>query len=211
MIGKLTGRVDETAEDHLILDVGGVGYLVFASGRTIAALPERGAVAQLLIETHVREDHFHLYGFADAGERTWFRTLTTVQGVGVKMALAILSALSPDQILTAIAAQDKKALTVVSGVGPKLAERIVTELKSHAAKLVGMGGIAASQQGTMTAAKTSPQNAPTRSVAEDALSALVHLGYGRSDVFTVVMRLLSETPEITLDTLIRDSLRELAG
>jgi len=108
MIGKLTGRVDDIAEDHLILDVNGVGYLVFASGRTLAACPARGGSISLLTETHVREDHIHLYGFATPAERIWFKTLTTVQGVGVKMAMAILSTLSPEQILTAIAAQDKK-------------------------------------------------------------------------------------------------------
>ena len=219
MIGKLTGRVDETAEDHVILDVGGVGYLVFCSAKTLAALPERGGMASLLTETHVREDHIHLYGFATAGERLWFRTLTTVQGVGVKMAMAILSTLTPEQILTAIAAQDKKMLTAVSGVGPKLAERLVTELKSQAAKLGAAGfsiaaahaGNAAGETATKAAAKSAQKNAPTRSIAEDALSALVHLGYGRSEAFTVVMRLQQASPEATLDALIRDSLRELAA
>ena len=213
MIGKLTGQVDEVAEDHVILDVGGVGYLVFASARTLSACPERGGAISLLIETHVREDHFHLYGFATAAERQWFRTLTTVQGVGVKMAMAILGALAPEQILTAIAAQDKKALTVVSGVGPKLAERIVTELKSHAVKLGAAGfsvaaqhaGNAASHAAAKPAAKTTP------SLIEDALSALVHLGYGRSESFSVLMRLQQETPDAKLDQLIREGLRELAA
>lgn len=207
MIGKLTGRVDEIAEDHLILDVGGVGYLVFASGKTLAALGPKGSAASLLTETHVREDHIHLYGFASAAERVWFRTLTTVQGVGVKMALAILSALAPEQILTAIAAQDKKALTVVSGVGPKLAERLVVELKSQATKLGAAGfTIPAAHAGTL------PKDAAPRTGAvEDALSALVHLGYNRSDAFTAVMRVQQAVPEAKLDQLIRDSLRELAA
>jgi Holliday junction DNA helicase RuvA len=209
MIGKLTGRVDEVAEDHLILDVNGVGYLVFASGKTLGALPERGGSISLLTETHVREDHIHLYGFATVAERVWFRTLTTVQGVGVKMAMAILSALSPEQILTAIAAQDKKALTVVSGVGPKLAERIVLELKSKAVQLGAAGfSIAAGHSATVTT-KTAAKTAP--SVIEDALSALVHLGYGRSEAFSVVMRLQQEAPDAKLDALIRNSLRELAA
>jgi Holliday junction DNA helicase RuvA len=125
MIGKLTGRIDSVAEDHVLLDVNGVGYFIFASARTLSMMPASGGQVSLLIDTHVREDHIHLYGFANAAEQQWFRTLTTVQGVGVKMGMAILSALTPEQILTAIAAQDKKALTVVSGVGPKLAERIV--------------------------------------------------------------------------------------
>lgn len=216
MIGKLTGRIDDTAEDHVILDVNGVGYLVFCSAKTLAAMPERGGTMSLLTETHVREDHIHLYGFATVAERIWFRTLTTVQGVGVKMAMAILSALTPEQILTAIAAQDKKALTVVSGVGPKLAERLVLELKSHAVKLGAAGfqiaahhaGGTAQQNSGKAAAKA---NAAVRNVVEDALSALVHLGYGRSDAFTVVMRLYQEAPEASLDVLIKNGLRELAA
>ena len=210
MIGKLTGRVDEVAEDHVILDVGGVGYLVFCSGKTLGALPPKGGAATLLTETHVREDHIHLYGFVTVAERVWFRTLTTVQGVGVKMAMAILSALSPEQILTAIAAQDKKALTVVSGVGPKLAERLVVELKSQVTKLGAAGfQIAAQHTGEKPAAKTA--KAATGTAIEDALSALVHLGYNRSEAFTAVMRVQSENPEAKLDALIRDSLRELAA
>jgi Holliday junction DNA helicase RuvA len=217
MIGKLTGRVDDIAEDHFILDVNGVGYLVFASGKTLAALPERGGAMSVLTETHVREDHIHLYGFATAAERVWFKTLTTVQGVGVKMAMAILSSLAPEQILTAIASQDKKALTVVSGVGPKLAERIVLELKSKAVQL-GAAGFSMPAAHAGEASKTGDKKnastrsvAPTRSVVEDALSALVHLGYGRSEAFTVVMRLQQEAPDAKLDALIRNSLRELAA
>lgn len=209
MIGKLTGTVDECAEDHLILDVGGVGYLVFCSAKTLSQLPERGGRVSLLTEMHVREDHIHLYGFASVAERVWFRTLTTVQGVGVKMAMAILSALSPEQILTAIAAQDKKALTIVSGVGPKLAERLVIELKSHAVKLGAAGfSMAAPHSGQAAAPKTG-KAAATPSAVEDALSALVHLGYGRAEAFSVVMRLQQEQPNATLDQLIRESLREL--
>ncbi len=210
MIGKLTGRIDTITDDHLLLDVGGVGYFVFASSRTLGLMPERGGDVSLLIDTHVREDHIHLYGFANAAEQQWFRTLITVQGVGVKMAMAILSALQPEQILTAIAAQDKKALTVVSGVGPKLAERIVTELKTQAVKL-GAAGFAMPSHGGATSTKSTQKNPPTRSVAEDALSALVHLGYGRSEAFTAVMRLQQAAPEAPLDALIRDALRELAA
>ena len=211
MIGKLTGRIDTIADDHLLLDVAGVGYFVFCSGRTLSMMPERGGSASLLIDTHVREDHIHLYGFANAAEQQWFRTLTTVQGVGVKMAMAILSALAPEQILTAIAAQDKKALTVVSGVGPKLAERIVTELKTQVVKLGGAGFNMPANSGATTAAKSDKKTASTRSVVEDALSALVHLGYGRSEAFTVLLQLQQATPDATLDNLIRDALRELAA
>lgn len=210
MIGKLTGKVDSVAEDHCILDVGGVGYLVFASGRTLGALPQVGGMMSLLMETHVREDHIHLYGFANEAERQWFRTLTTVQGVGVKVALAILSTMSPDQLLTAIAAQDKKAFTAVSGVGPKLGERIVTELKSQASKMTGLGFSMPAPSGTAAPAKKGKATAAPSAV-EDALSALVHLGYNRSDAFTVIMRIQSAEPSASLDTLIRVSLKELAA
>ena len=208
MIGKLTGKVDSVAEDHCILDVGGVGYLVFASARTLGALPQAGGMMSLLTETHVREDHIHLYGFANEAERQWFRTLTTVQGVGVKVALAILGVMSPDQILTAIAAQDKKAFTAVSGVGPKLGERIVTELKSQASKMTGLG---MSMPAVSGAPVKKGKTAAAPSAVEDALSALVHLGYNRSEAFTVVMRVQSAEPSASLDTLIRASLKELAA
>ena len=208
MIGKLTGKVDSVAEDHCILDVGGVGYYVFASARTLGALPQAGGMMSLLTETHVREDHIHLYGFANEAERQWFKTLTTVQGVGVKVALAILGTMSPEQLLTAIAAQDKKAFTAVSGVGPKLGERIVTELKSQASKMTGLGFAMPAPSGATPQKKG---KAATPSSVEDALSALVHLGYNRSDAFTVVMRIQSAEPAASLDTLIRASLKELAA
>ncbi len=207
MIGKLTGRIDSVAEDHLILDVGGVGYAVFASGRTLAAMPGAGGDVSLLIDTHVREDHIHLYGFANAAEQQWFRTLTTVQGVGVKVALAILGTMSPDQMLTALAAQDKKAFIAVSGVGPKLAERIVIELKNQAVKL-GAAGFAMPANTGPTKGKAT---AKIPNAVEDALSALVHLGYGRSEAFSAVMRVQQSAPEAKLDQLIKDSLRELAA
>src|SRR5580704_4812127 len=124
MIGKLRGRIDEIHEDSVILDVGGVGYQIFCSSRTLAALPPVGETAQLIIETHVREDHIHLYGFPDTIERDWFNLLCTVQRVGNKMALSILGAYSPEQLAHAILAKDTAAFSRISGVGPKLAERI---------------------------------------------------------------------------------------
>lgn len=209
MIGKLTGRIDTVAEDHFILDVNGVGYFIFASARTLAAAGGAGSSLSLLIDTHVREDHIHLYGFATAAEQQWFRTLTTVQGVGVKVALAILSTLNPDQLLTALAAQDKKAFTAVSGVGPKLAERIVTELKSQAVKL-GAAGFAMPAN-TAPAKGKAAATKKEASAVEDALSALVHLGYGRSEAFAAVMRVQQNAPDAKLDALIKESLRELAA
>src|ERR1700679_1858261 len=138
MIGKLKGRIDSTHEDSVILDVGGVGYHVFLSTRTLAALAGAGEAAELIIETHVREDHIHLFGFPDAVERDWFRLLMTVQGV--RMALAISSVFTPAQFAAAIAAKDVKSLTRVSGVGNKLAERLTTELKNKT------GGLASGAQ-----------------------------------------------------------------
>src|SRR5438067_10015118 len=129
MIAKLAGVVEQIEPDAAVIDVNGVGYLAFCSTRTIGRLPPPGAPARLLIETHVREDHIHLYGFIDAPERDWFRLLTTVQGVGARLALSILSAVAPETLGLAILAQDKPALARAEGVGPRLAARIVNELR----------------------------------------------------------------------------------
>ena len=165
MIAKLTGLVDSQGEDWAVLDVGGVGYLVFCSRRTLGVLPRRGETAGLFIDTHVREDHIHLYGFAEAAERDWFRLLQSVQGVGARVALAILSALSAGDLTQTIAAQDKVPLTRASGVGAKLAQRIVAELKDK---------VAATVPGSISA-----DAAAGNGEAEDAVSALVNLGYPR--------------------------------
>jgi Holliday junction DNA helicase RuvA len=199
MIAMLTGLVDQAAADSVVLDVNGVGYLVFASGRTLARLPARGESIRLLVETHVREDHIHLYGFADEAERGWFRLLTTVQGVGAKLALSILGVLTPDALATAIMAQDRAALARADGVGPKLAQRIANELKEK------VGGIALG-----AAAASAPVPAP-QGAAADAISALVNLGYSRTDAFGAVReaaRRLGE--EARIDALIRAGLQELA-
>src|ERR1700736_1854137 len=136
MIAKLAGVVEQIESDAAVIDVNGVGYLAFCSTRTIGRLPPPGGPARLLIETHVREDHIHLYGFIDAVERDWFRLLTTVQGVGAKVALAILSAGAPNDLTLAIVSQDQTPLSRADGVGPKLAARIVNELKDK------VGGLA---------------------------------------------------------------------
>lgn len=206
MIGKLTGKLDAVFDDHILIDVNGVGYLAFCSARTMRMLPDIGGMVSLIIETHVREDHIHLYGFGSAIEREWFKILTTVQGVGVKMGMAILGHFSPEQIINCIAAQDKKALTQVSGVGPKLAERIVIELKSTVGKLTG----GAVMPMMVTNEKSVKQHA-TPSMGEDAVSALVHLGYQRTDAFTAIARVLQQKPDAKLDQLIRDGLKELAA
>lgn len=215
MIGKLTGLVDTVEEDRCLLDVGGVGYLVFASAATLGRL-QAGQSAALLIETHVREDHIHLFGFAERGEREWFRLLSTVQGVGARVALAILSVLSPDQLATAVAAQDKAAVARANGVGPKLAGRIVSELKDKAGALVFHGSSAAGGTGDAplageAVAATNGGGAALAQRAEDAISALVNLGYKRSEAFTAVAAATRELgSDASLDALIRGGLRELA-
>ncbi|MBT3172131.1 MAG: Holliday junction branch migration protein RuvA [Rhodospirillaceae bacterium] len=198
MIAKLSGRLDSSGEGWAVIDVGGVGYLVFCAGRTLAALPSEGGAVSLQIETVVREDQFNLYGFFDAREREWFRLLRTVQSVGAKMALAILGLLSPDELALAIAARDKATLTRVSGVGPKLAERMLTELKDKAP----VGAVPVSVPG---AVGESQSNA-------DAVSALVNLGYRQSEAFGVVSdaaRRLGD--EATLENLIQAGLKELSA
>src|SRR5947209_8862722 len=177
MIARLAGVVEQIEPDAAIIDVGGVGYLAFCSTRTIGRLPPPGAAARLLVETHVREDHIHLYGFVDTAERDWFRVLTTVQGVGARLALAILSVLSPDALALAIFAQDKASLTRADGVGAKLAARIVNELRDK----VGGLGLAPAAAGEVT-----PVNAGAVGPASDAVSALVNLGYRRAEAFTAV-------------------------
>ncbi|MBN66735.1 MAG: Holliday junction branch migration protein RuvA [Rickettsiales bacterium] len=204
MIGKLRGKVDSIDTDTAIIDVGGVGYLVYASHKTLGQLPQAGEATELIIETHVREDHIHLYGFTSAVERDWFRILTTVQGVGVRMALAILGTYSPAEIMTAIAAKDKKALTVVSGVGPKLAERIITELKSKVDTLP--------TSDTVIDMPSHAGQAPKASgVGEDAISALVNLGYNRTDAYLAVNNVLKQHGDASLDDAIRLGLKELAS
>jgi len=204
MIGKLRGLVDEVDEDSVILDVGGVGYHVFCSTRTLAALPAPGKVAQLIIETHVREDHFHLFGFSNSIERDWFRLLATVQRVGNKMALTILGAYSPEQIAHAIMARDIPAFSRISGIGPKLAERIVTELKDKVTKLPTSGFQPAA---TTTATK---KTAAANSITEDAISALVNLGYTRSEAYAAALKASQATGGVaTLDQMIKLSLKEL--
>jgi len=200
MIASLSGIVEQATAESVVVDVGGVGYLVFAASRTLARLPARGEPVRLLIETHVREDHIHLYGFADEAERGWFRLLTTVQGVGAKTALAVLSALTPDALAAAVMAQDKAALTQAGGVGRKLAQRIVMELREK------IGAVAFGP-----AAQPEDGSAETGVVTGDAVSALVNLGYPRTDAFAAVSaaaRALGS--EARLDALVKASLKELA-
>jgi holliday junction DNA helicase RuvA len=198
MIALLTGRVEALADGTCVIDVGGVGYLVHASTRTLGALPQPPEAARLLIETHVREDAILLYGFADSAERDWFRLLTTVQGVGGKVALSVLSALSPRDLIGAIAAGDKVSLTRAPGVGARLAVRLLTELRDKAGAMPSSAAVA------MPAARPA-------GVADDAISALVNLGYRRPEVQPSVTRVVERLGEdASLDAVIRESLRELA-
>ncbi len=209
MIARLKGRVDAVELDSAIIDVGGVGYLVFCSARTLRRIGAIGQLVTLEIETRVREDAFDLYGFADRSERDWFRRLTTVQGVGARVAMAILSVMEPDQITTAIAAQDRKALERADGVGPKLAARLVNELKDKVGDLrLGPAAGVAMPAGPATAAMP---RSPDAALIEDALSALVNLGYKRSDAFGVVVTVVRRLGDgAEFNSVIRESLKELS-
>jgi Holliday junction DNA helicase RuvA len=199
VIGKLTGIVDSSGDDWVILDVGGVGYLVFCSGRTLGLLPPAGGGATLWIETHVREDHIQLFGFADPAEHDWFKLLQTVQGVGAKMALAVLSALPPHDLVRAIAAQDKASIARAHGVGQKLAGRIASELKDKAGGIV-LGPVAAANGGGRG------------EISEDAVSALVNLGYRRAEAFAAVAKASGDLGRgASVESLIKAGLKELAS
>jgi len=207
MIAKLRGLVDSVGQDNAVLDVSGVGYLVFASKRTLSGLPPPGDAAALLIDTHVREDHIHLYGFLEAAERDWFGLLCTVQGVGARVALAILSVLPPERLVQAVAAQDKAALTQASGVGPKVAGRIVSELKDKAGSIAlgAMAGALGDEAGGTVVV-------PSGGVSEDAVSALVNLGYRRVEAFGAVARAAGQLGgDASVESLIRVGLKELAS
>ncbi len=201
MIAKLSGLVDVIERDRAIIDVQGVGYLVRASSRTLGALTTGGA-AVLLVETSVREDAIDLYGFATTSERDWFRLLTTVQGVGAKVALSLLSALPPGALARAIATGDRAMLTRAEGVGPKLANRLASELKDK------VGGLSAAS--LAQAAVAGAAGAANAAMADDAVSALVNLGYRRFDAAGAIEKArarLGATARI--ETLIPEALKEL--
>ncbi|WP_439813949.1 Holliday junction branch migration protein RuvA [Zavarzinia sp. CC-PAN008] len=196
MIAKLSGRVDSLGEDWVILDVGGVGYLVHATPRTLQALGGAGTAASLAIETQVREDAITLYGFRDAAEAQWFRLLQTVQGVGAKVALSLLGLLRPDELTRAVGMQDKAALTRASGVGARLAQRIIVELSGRMPADLAVSALAV---------------VPSGGAAAEAVSALVNLGYRPVEASTAVAAagaVLGEAAAV--DALIRAGLKELA-
>ncbi len=205
MIGKLKGLVDGFGEDLVHLDVGGVVYEAFCSSRTLQALPQVGHAAVLHVEMVVREDMIRLYGFASEAEKAWFTTLMTVQGVGARVALSVLSVLSASELASAIALQDKAMIARASGVGPKLALRIVTELKG---KTPALGGIDAGVLGLQAALG---EGVAAGNVA-DAVSALSNLGYSSAQASAAVARVVGrEGDGIATDKLIRLGLRDLSS
>lgn len=208
MISKLTGILDSVFSDSLIIDVHGVGYQVFASARTLSRVGQKGDPVSLLIDTHVREDHIHLYGFSDTAEQEWCRLLTSVQGVGMRVAMAILGACPTDQLAFAIAAQDTTLLRQADGVGPKLATRIVTELKDKAAKM-DLSPTKAGKAPKVITTKAEP--APVN-IDNDAVSALVNLGYARAEAYSAVLQARQKANDNEdLQSLIRLALKELSS
>lgn len=207
MIGKLSGIVDSLATDHLILDVQGVGYQVFCSLRTLGNA-HKGEPLSLLIDTHVREDHIHLFGFASAAEQQWFRLLTSVQGVGAKAGMAILGTCPPDKLGFIIAAQDKAALTQADGIGPKIAVRILTELKDKAGKI----DLSSAAKGPKVVALDHASAVPDTD--NDAVSALINLGYARADAYQAVAQARAKANDNEagdVGALIRLALKELSA
>lgn len=204
MIASLKGILESTGEDSAVVDVNGVGYLVYCSARTLAQLPRVGEAVAFKIETHVREDHIHLYGFAGTAEREWFRHLITVQGVGARVALAILSVLGPAELAAAVAAADKAALARANGVGPRLAQRILAELNDR----VGADAFAIAGEAPGAPAGEGGLDP----VVGDAVSALANLGYGRAEAFGAVVEAARELgPDAPVEALIRAGLVRLGA
>lgn len=217
MIGKITGRIDYRATDHVLIDVGGVGYLVYCTDRTLAGLPGQGEVVALYTDLLVREDVLQLFGFQTLAEKEWHRLLTSVQGIGAKASLAILGTLGPDGVSRAIALGDWNAVKAAKGVGPKIAQRVVLDLKDKAPGVMAMGGTLAQAQGDegpavvepFAPAKATrvPQNA---SAQAEALSALGNLGYAPGDAAGAVAQAAGEMEAADTPALIRAALKLLA-
>ncbi|MBU1175825.1 MAG: Holliday junction branch migration protein RuvA [Alphaproteobacteria bacterium] len=205
MIGKLKGMIEELGEDHVLIDVQGVCYIAFCSAKTMGRLPSKGEPVEIITEMVVREDLMRLYGFADPAEKAWFALLTEVQGVGARVALAILSVLTPSELASAIALQDKASVGRANGVGPKLALRIVTELKGKAPDIGGIdAGVLGLQQALGAGA------AP--STVADAVSALTNLGYSSQQASAALARIVRrEGEDLPTERLIRLGLKELSS
>ncbi|BCX19662.1 MAG: hypothetical protein KatS3mg117_3344 [Geminicoccaceae bacterium] len=200
MIAHLRGRLASVGEDHLVVDVAGVGYLVHAGARTLQRLPRLGEAVELVIETQLRPEQIALYGFLEPAERSWFRLLQTVQGVGAKVALALVGTLSPEELAAAVASRDKATLARAPGVGSRLAGRLVAELADR------LGELPRPAVATPTAAPTG-EAAP----ADDALAALLRLGFARAEALAALARARSRLgAEAPLEALVREGLKELA-
>lgn len=225
MIGKITGRVDYRSTDHVLVDVQGVGYLVYCSERTLSSVPPKGGIVALYTDLLVREDNLQLFGFLTLAEKEWHRLLTSVQGVGAKVGLAIAGTLGVDGVSRAITLGDVAAIKAAPGVGPKLAQRIVVELKDKAASVIAMGAQGAEQvQADDSMVIEAPLVAPTAvtpaprpsygaasaGAQADALSALVNLGYGHGDAAVAVAQAAGDAPEADSGGLIKAALRLLA-
>jgi Holliday junction DNA helicase RuvA len=209
MIGKVAGRIDYIAEDHVLIEAAGVGYLVYCSPRTLAALPPAGEAAALYTEMVVREDLMQLYGFTTLAEKEWHRLLTSVQGVGAKAALAILGALGQEGVGRAIALGDTSAIRAAPGIGPKIAARVANELKDKAPGVMALGAGGARKAGP-TKASNAPAVASDAAATADALSALVNLGYGHGEAAAAVAEAAGNAPDAPSGELIRAALRLLA-
>ena len=207
MIARLKGTIDEIGADWLVIDVSGVGYFVHCPARTINALPKVGSTVAIHIETHVREGQVSLYGFLDIRERECFRLLTTVQGVGAKVAIAMLGSLSPDQLVDAIISQDKVELTRAEGVGPRLAARLLTELKD---RILSVSVDITDRSVKKENLALIEERGNLLGTNNDAISALVNLGYGRSESYLAVSRAVAEMSEDpSLELIIPAALKEL--
>ena len=201
MISKLTGLLDTVEDTQIIIDVGGVGYEVFCSSSTISSLPTLGSKVTLIIRSHVREDHFHLYGFISIKEKLLFDYLVKVQGVGNKLALVILSNLNPEQLINAIVNKDTSAFASVSGVGPKLASRLATELEGKVAKI---------QEIFINEIDINQSN-DDNLLLNDVVSALINLGYKRNEVHLIASKVIkSSSDNLSIDFVIKETLRELS-
>ncbi|WP_136684703.1 Holliday junction branch migration protein RuvA [Falsirhodobacter xinxiangensis] len=209
MIGKISGIVDYRAGDHVLIDVRGVGYMVYVSDRTLASLPGPGEAVALYTDMLVREDLMQLFGFRTLLEKEWHKLLMTVQGVGAKASMAILGALGAEGVARAIALGDARSIQAAQGIGPKIAQRVVLELKAKAPSLMAMGGTAAViEDDAPKRIKAGPPS--TAAHTADALSALANLGYGPGDAASAVAQAQADQPQADAAMLIRLSLRLLA-
>ncbi|WP_138424100.1 Holliday junction branch migration protein RuvA [Maritimibacter alexandrii] len=219
MIGKLSGRIDYKGDDHVLIDVRGVGYIVHVSDRTLAGLPGPGEAVALYTDMIVREDLMQLHGFTSLVEKEWFRLLMTVQGIGAKAATAILGTLGADGVSRAIALGDWNAVKAAKGLGPKTAQRVVNELKDKAPTIMAMGAGAAvaAPEDVLIESDTAPVAAAPKTAAKpanmaqpEALSALANLGYGPGEAASAVATALGDDPDLDTAGLIRAALKLLA-